>query len=631
MYSTNGHASVPKLLTDEQMRHFIVNGFVNVKTDLPTELHETIYNRTNDLFGDAENVIGPQNPLNNILPMVPELQQVLDAPAVTGALTSLLGNNYVLHPHRHCHPNFPTEPKDEGQGLLMGIHKDGHAGGKRPRHRVPRWLIMFYFPQDCPVEQGPTCVIPGNQYLRNHLTTSEPMNTQAIIPAVREDGTRGLPDNFYNQTLMPCAGELGTVWFLHFDIEHSVFFNFANRARYGMKFVFMRTEEPTAPTWDNHATYWQMPQTSYVPHDQEAVWTYTWNWFRGNSDRFANEHVSQLDDVDTVDAALTADDPMLRQHAVNTLGLQRNADAIPTLVKAMDDEHEPVRLNAAFSLAAIGEPAVEPLVNALDAGKDAFEKEPILFISDAAYALAAMGKPAVPALKALLTDDRDHMRTAAIFALGDMGPLASDATETLVSMLDEPNILIQRHIITAIGLTKGATNAAVPALADMLEHPEPEVTHITAQALTRIGSDAAPAVPALTKALYARGAYVRGWSTEALTRIGTPDALRGLTHFIQAARWFPYVHQRNVYFSVDTNEKPVDRDNPADGLAAILKEWVSARGMVPDKIDVTPEAGEENTYKLDLAPGRSVFAEIAGEKIEYFDYRRGEEGVGIYR
>ena len=42
-------------------------------------------------------------------------------------------------------------------------------------------------------------------------------------------------------------------------------------------------------------------------------------------------------------------------------------------------------------LGAIGKPAVEPLIDALAAEKEAFDMEPILHICDAAHGLAAIG------------------------------------------------------------------------------------------------------------------------------------------------------------------------------------------------------------------------------------------------
>ena len=130
------------LLNDEQIRQFIVNGYISVMTDLPKQLHETIFEKTNNIFYNAAEMRfdGQANPLNNILPMVPELYEVLSAPQVRGALTSILGNDYVLHTHRHCHTNFPAEPLENGQGLTMSLHKDGHAGGTRPRYKSGRGM-----------------------------------------------------------------------------------------------------------------------------------------------------------------------------------------------------------------------------------------------------------------------------------------------------------------------------------------------------------------------------------------------------------------------------------------------------------------------------------------------------------
>ena len=112
------------LLADEQMRGFIVNGFVKVQTDLSADLHERIFDKTDAIFGRSTTSERRYNPLNNILPMVHELQDVLEAPQVQGALTSILGNGFVLHPHRHCHPNFPRTPLEGGHGLTMHLHKD---------------------------------------------------------------------------------------------------------------------------------------------------------------------------------------------------------------------------------------------------------------------------------------------------------------------------------------------------------------------------------------------------------------------------------------------------------------------------------------------------------------------------
>ena len=138
------------LLNDKQMRDFIVNGYVIVKTDLPRSFHDEIYKTTNTVF-EREG-----NPGNNLLPRIPEIQHVLDDPTVRGALTSLLGADYYMQPHRHPHINLP---KSEGQRL----HQDG---GKRWSHRTRR-LLVFYYPQDTPENwdlpasfRGVTTIVP---------------------------------------------------------------------------------------------------------------------------------------------------------------------------------------------------------------------------------------------------------------------------------------------------------------------------------------------------------------------------------------------------------------------------------------------------------------------------------------
>ena len=124
-------------LTDAQMRDFIVNGYITIKTGLPRSVHETIYRKTQE-YSAKEGNLG-----NNILPRVPELQAVFEDPVVRGAFTSILGENYVMHSHRHPHQN---NPHSDGQGF----HKDSYWGYQKVRHHCPRWAMAFYYPQDAP-------------------------------------------------------------------------------------------------------------------------------------------------------------------------------------------------------------------------------------------------------------------------------------------------------------------------------------------------------------------------------------------------------------------------------------------------------------------------------------------------
>ena len=157
---------------------------MTVQTGLPRAFHEDVRRRLEEVF-DEEG-----NPGNNILPRVPELQRVVDDPAVRGALTSILGPTFVAHPHRHCHLNLPGS---EGQRL----HKDtlDFSGDKQPPHHRPRWAIAFYYPQDVTDDMGPTGIAPGTQYF------------------LERPDARAYPET-------TARGPAGTVTIVHFDIWH---------------------------------------------------------------------------------------------------------------------------------------------------------------------------------------------------------------------------------------------------------------------------------------------------------------------------------------------------------------------------------------------------------------------------
>ena len=207
------------LLSDEQMRDFIVNGHVTVKTDLPRSVHETIYRRTQETT-ESEGNLG-----NNILPRVPELQAVFEDPVVRGAFSSILGENYVMHSHRHPHRNAPHSG---GQGF----HKDSYWGHQKVRHHRPRWAMAFYYPQDTPVEIGPSSVLSGTQYYSHRIT---------------DDNAGEIAIN----------GEAGTVTIIHFDLWHRAMANQTDKTRYMMKFQFIRLDEPKKPEWNVNEPEWK--------------------------------------------------------------------------------------------------------------------------------------------------------------------------------------------------------------------------------------------------------------------------------------------------------------------------------------------------------------------------------------
>ena len=89
------------MLSDEQVRQFICDGFLQLQSELDAALHRQIDERLRWAY-EKEFVMG-----NNILARVPELHDVIESPNVDGALTGILGPNYLLYPHRAVHTSAP--------------------------------------------------------------------------------------------------------------------------------------------------------------------------------------------------------------------------------------------------------------------------------------------------------------------------------------------------------------------------------------------------------------------------------------------------------------------------------------------------------------------------------------------
>ena len=499
----NSHLSDSNKLTDAQMRDFIVNGHITIKADLPRSYHETIYRKTQE-YTAKEGNLG-----NNILPRVPELQAVFEDPAVRGALTSILGENYVMHSHRHPHQN---RPHSDGQGF----HKDSYWGYQKVRHHCPRWAMAFYYPQDSPVEIGPSAILPGTQYYSTRIT---------------ED----------NEGELALSGEAGTLTIIHFDLWHRAMANQTDKTRYMMKFQFTRMDPPQAPEWNVTDPQWKLEDNDPAIPTHQGAWRHIWNWVAGES----NGHSTQPPNGNLAKhiAALNDDDASLRSHAADELGMlgESAAEAIPVLIQALQDSYEPVRLNAAYALGTIGAPAVPQLIETLGD-----ENGPTRQM--AAYALAAVGAPAVPALSEALQHTEDAVRIEASYALAQIGDAAEPAIPALMERTKDECVEVRRYLAEALGGLGATAAPAAPLLTDMVaDDDDKQARFEAALALAQIGPAASDAVPVLAKALWDEDRYVRDNAIHALKRIDTPEAESALFDYLLMARWCPITSRQSTH------------------------------------------------------------------------------------
>ncbi len=438
-------------LDDEQVRRFICDGVLVLDSGVAPAINQQIFEKI------QWNNTHEFNMGNNVLPRITELQHVLDAPVIHGALQSILGDDYILHPHRFMHA---SEPLDEAarevslngdeHGPLMGKgssgssawHQDGQCPLGRARYHVPRLAMIIYFPQDTPVERGPTRVIPGT-HLHACLHASD------------------YPFAFVSDRI-----KAGTCLLTAFDIAHAALSNLTDMSRYMFKFVFLRRSNPTAPDWYGGNTSWRAPQERLGRFDHSKAWSYIWDWMRA-APRSAN-----IDQVASGDIQ-------------RWIGLLNGID-------------QQARLEAIYELAFIGTDAIEPLQESLlqyagqrrefsvtyhrdKAGafvpkRDPYERrwnDVACVPQDEAYALGAMGEVAVQPLISLLRIDDAWIKINAAFALGQIGKPAACAMADLAELLDHELHQVARTSLDAMAFIGANTRVALPSIKKILTVDNP--------------------------------------------------------------------------------------------------------------------------------------------------------------
>jgi hypothetical protein len=434
-------------LTDEQMRDFIRNGYVAIKTGLSREENQDIWNQTEALFEEDG------NPGNNLMARIPAIRQVLDDPKVDGALSGVLGNNYFIHPHRHCHYR---PPHSEGQQ----IHRDSFT---RRRHRT-RWLLAMYYPQDTTVEMGPTGVLPGTHYF-NWLVGPIGLN-------MRIDSTEGE---------VPVTVEAGTILMVHYDLWHRGMGNTTDKKRYMMKFMFARMEEPQEPSWDSQGGDWVAEDDNGL----NGAWSHMWRWYSGQSNNGAlsangNGSIPELIANIKVDDEATC---LASAYALGSIG----ESAIPALIDTFQHENEAVRRNASYALSSIGAAAVPALLDACKNDSEGARTMAVETLAD----LGFLGDEIMPTLQAALNDESIEVRRHAVDALGICLQNSANGVPALIDALGDEDEFMRRGAALALSRIGEKAQEATPALAHALNDENRYVRGKAVHALQRIGTSEA--------------------------------------------------------------------------------------------------------------------------------------------
>ena len=135
-----------QLLSDDQVRRFIADGFIIVDSQLDAAFHQQMAQQ----IAYALEYELP-HPGDNIVPRVPALNLVCESPAVKGALSGLLGDQFVFLPHRFPHNSDPlavtanavsAEDLDDQDGAAA-MHKAPQITAFESQPKMARGSISF--------------------------------------------------------------------------------------------------------------------------------------------------------------------------------------------------------------------------------------------------------------------------------------------------------------------------------------------------------------------------------------------------------------------------------------------------------------------------------------------------------
>lgn len=476
------------LLSDVDVQQFIRDGYLLVQCGAPTTLHQEVCRKLDESI-EREGNIG-----NNFLPRVPEIQKVFDDPVVVGALTSLLGGDYTMNPHRHAHLN----PAGAGGG---GWHKDCYVWDHNLRHPRFHWVLALYYPHDVTEDMGPTAVLPGKQYYER-ISSDNPSQCE--------------------EEEMPLCGSAGTVALVHFDAWHRATSSTSEKKRYMLKFQFTRLREPSVPSWNHVAPDW-------TPVGEESeIWKDVWGWLCGNTGKNGAGRFSGKEE-----------------------GMSAHLDVFR-------GGTEPERLQAAFQLSRFGGVSVPFLLDLLrlEAAElvdhvenktpdNAHGTNPTA--CRAAQALVAVGVEAVPALMECLRDEQWLVRASVADVLGLIGPGASIACHALVACLRDEHWWVRRNAAEALGRIGVATDEIVSAVLNSLTDSDCRVRRMAALAFAQFRTPANGAVEALLKLLWDEDRYNRFYACLALRRMGDSKAQETLLDSLFASRWCPVTTSENLF------------------------------------------------------------------------------------
>lgn len=441
------------MLTLEKHRiwqRFVTNGFL--KLQIPSTVHSNILAKL------RSNINSQINPGNNILPLVPQLNDIITNQKLREILTLILGERYICHPHRYCH--F-IEPGTKEQDL----HRDTYCSDYPVHHYRPRWLLVFYYPHHVTSDMGPTKVIPGSHY------------------------SPGKPDTQSEELIV----EAGTLVITHYDLWHHAGANNSEHERFMVKFLFTRLSEPY------EAIKTKQPSNRFEPGSPESDVNF---WYRGHDSTISslNKSVDQIKlseiitsnsfkDIQKVRAACLLGSTGVSGAKISARLLIEQANKTSNLTMKDSDQitmKNPAEVFPRYSLVTAGKAATKINEDLLT------DPNPIVraTAADALGDSGLLSKSSVISLSDKINDSNPWVRRNVVEALGNSKEEQYLATEILNTALQDSEVQVRLNAVQSTIKLDCPSNTDIKKLIKSLSDSDRYIRYMACIALLSGGPEA---------------------------------------------------------------------------------------------------------------------------------------------
>lgn len=245
-------SEISPTLTDAHVVEFCKQGYLILEGAVPDEINRRTY----------DYLIA--NPSGQPIELLQEdwfIEQVLLNPQAAGAVRSLLGKTFML-------PKGLANHRIECPAPAQGWHRDGGSRyGPELNH-----LQVFYYPQDTPIELGPTGLVPGSHF---YFSLSRCMGHFTSI-----------------RSAVNTAAPAGSIFITVYSIWHRRSESTAHGIRNMLKYCYWRTVPPerdwlVAPDFDPATASYSLDGPFLQPPRQQFRDWYDaaemFFWLSGNS------------------------------------------------------------------------------------------------------------------------------------------------------------------------------------------------------------------------------------------------------------------------------------------------------------------------------------------------------------